>query len=43
MKKHKNSTKRRAKDLRPGIGDIRIAELAAWLVTSQSAPKDGVF
>lgn len=24
-------------------GDIRIAELAAWLVTSQSAPKDGVF
>lgn len=24
-------------------GDVRIAELAAWLVTSQSAPKDGVF
>lgn len=32
-----------AKDLRPAVGDIRIAELAAWLVTSQSAPKDGVF
>jgi hypothetical protein len=24
-------------------GDVRIAELAAWLVSSQSVPKDGVF